>query len=57
MSFVFLGFLFTGLAEWLTGTGPGPDGTIRAPSCELQGDWPASDSGEKMALRKSLNVI
>ena len=37
-------------AEILTRTGAGPDGSIVRPSCEAEGERPAADAGEEVAL-------
>jgi hypothetical protein len=43
--------------ERLTGTTPGPDGSLVRPSGEAQGVAPSADAGEEMALGKSSNIV
>jgi hypothetical protein len=46
----------SGGAEWLAGTGAGPDGPVVGPPGEPEGVGPDADPGEKMALGVALEV-
>src|SRR5690606_1277064 len=43
--------------EGLAGAGTGPDGSVVGPAGKAQGEGPAADAGEEMALGKSAQVI
>jgi hypothetical protein len=45
-----------GCAEWLARARACPHGSILGPSGELEGEWPASDAGEEVALDESFEV-
>jgi hypothetical protein len=54
--FVGLGFAFAGAGEGLTGATPRPNGNIVWPSCKLQGEIPAADTGEKIGAVVSVEI-
>jgi hypothetical protein len=57
MPFVVERFPFTGRAEGLAGAGACPDFAVVGPSGETQGMAPDADSGEKVALAESSEII
>lgn len=57
MSFVGVSLFLSSNGEWLAGTTAGPHGTIVGPAGELEGEGPAGDPGEEMALNKFGKVI
>ena len=57
MALICLGESFSCCAEWLAGARSCPQGGCGRDACELEGEGPASDSGEEVALSVVSEVI
>jgi hypothetical protein len=54
---VFFTLLLARAAERLAGAGSGPDGSVIGPARQAQGQWPAADAREEMALNVALQIV